>query len=56
MRLGFSQQFFEKRYFIKFHGNPSSGTELFHAERQRYGWIEMTKLIIAFRIFAAPKN
>jgi hypothetical protein len=41
---------------IKLHGNPSSGVELFHADRQTDGWIEMTKLKVALRNFAASKN
>jgi len=38
---------------IKFHENSSSGTELFHVDRQT----DMTKLIVASRNFAdVPKN
>jgi hypothetical protein len=41
---------------IKFHENPSSGS-LVVPRRQRDGWTDMTKLIVAFRNFAKePKN
>jgi hypothetical protein len=32
MKLEFSRQIFEKHLNIKFHENPSSGTEMFHAD------------------------
>jgi len=52
VKLGNSQQNFEKYSNIKFHEKPSSEAELFHAD----GWTDrradMTKLIVAFRTFA----
>jgi len=47
-----SRQIFEKYSNIKFHGNPSSGAELFHADRQT----DVTKLTVAFRNFANTPN
>jgi len=38
MRLEFSQQFFFKSSNTKFHENPSSEAELFHADRRTNGY------------------
>jgi hypothetical protein len=54
------QQIFVKPSSIKFHENPSSGTELFHKDgrtgRQTEGQTDretdMTKPMVAFRSFA----
>ena len=52
MKLEFSRQIFEKVSNIKFHQNPSSGSQVIP-----YGQTDMTKLIVAFRNFAnAPNN
>jgi len=46
-------RFSEKCSTIKFHKNASSGSDLFHADRNS----DMTKLVVAFRSFAkAPEN
>ena len=51
MKLDFSGQIFEKCANIKFHENPPSGRELFHADKQTDRHDE------AFRNFAnAPKK
>ena len=53
MELEYSRQVLEKYPNTKFHGNPSKGAELFHADKQR----DMTKLTAAFLNFANdPKN
>jgi hypothetical protein len=56
MQLQFSQQIFEKYSNIKFHKNPSSGSQVVPC-----GWTDgradMTKLVVAFCNFAnAPKT
>jgi len=64
MRLEFSQQIVDKYSYTKFHKNPSSRNQDFHADgtdgrtdRQVDRRTEMTKLIFAFRNSAnAPKN
>jgi len=51
MKLEFSRQIFEKFSNIKFHENPSSGSQVVPCVQT-----DMTKLIAAFRDFAnAPK-
>jgi hypothetical protein len=52
MKLKFSRQIFEKYSNIKFHENPSSGSRVFHADRQT----DMTKLTVAFRNFAYERT
>jgi len=37
---------------IKFRENPSSETKLFHADRQKDGRADTTKLTVGFRNFA----
>jgi len=55
MKIQFSQQIFEKSSKIKFHGNPSIGSQVFSMWMD--GRTDMTKLIVAFRNFAkAPIN
>jgi hypothetical protein len=69
MKPGFSEQVFEEYSKIKFHENPSSGSELFHADGRTDGRTDgqtdrqtdrptgMTKLIVALLNFAnVPKN
>jgi hypothetical protein len=61
MKTGFSEPVFEEYSKIKFCENPSSGSELFHAEGrtdvQTEGPTDMTKLIVTSLNFAnAPKN
>jgi hypothetical protein len=51
-----SQQIFEKSPNIKFHKNPSSGSQVVPCERKDRRTV-MTKLIVAYRNFVnAPKN
>jgi hypothetical protein len=53
MKLEFSLQILEIYSNIKFHENPSSGSQVFHAD----GRTDMTKLIADFRNSAkAPKR
>jgi len=53
MELEYPRQILEKYPNIKFHENPSTTAELFHADRQR----DKTKLTAAFHNFAnEPKN
>jgi len=49
----FLWQTFGKSSNIKFHGNSSSGPELFHVHnyRQTDRWMDVTKLIVAFHNF-----
>jgi len=49
MELEFSLQIFEKCSNTKFHENPSSGADLFHAEGQTDR--HTTQLLVAFRNF-----
>jgi len=56
MKLGYSQQFFEKYPNVKFHKNSSGGSRVVPCG-QTNGQTHMTKLIAAFRHFAnVPKN
>jgi hypothetical protein len=48
MTIEFSRQLFKNYANIKFHENPSSGSQAVHAD----GQTDTTKLIAAFRIFA----
>ena len=51
MKLGLSQQIFEKYSKHQFHENPSCGGELFHADGRT------DRRTVAFRNFVnAPKN
>jgi hypothetical protein len=59
MKLEFSQQIFKRSSNIKFHGNPSGGSQFFNAngrldrDRRR----DMIKLLVTFRKFAkAPED
>jgi hypothetical protein len=53
IKLEFSNQIFTKYSNIKFHENPSSGAQLFHADRET----DMKKPTVAFHNFAnTPKN
>jgi hypothetical protein len=57
MKHEFSRKILEKPSNIKFHENPSSGSQSFHADRQTDRQTDMTKRIVAFRNFAnAPKD
>jgi len=54
--LEFSRHFFKKYSSIKFHENPSSKVELYHADGRTEGQTDVTRLLVAFRNFAsAPK-
>ena len=56
MKLEFLRQIFEKSSNIKFHEDPSSGSQVIPRGRTDKR-AEMTMLILAFRNFAkAPKN
>jgi hypothetical protein len=54
MKLGFSQQIFEKYSNIKLDEYPSSGSWLFHADGRTD--VDMTKLGDSFRNFANKLN
>jgi hypothetical protein len=57
MKLEFSRQIIKKYSNTKFHENPSSGVQLFHADRRTDERMVVTKLIVAFRNFVnAPNN
>ena len=49
MKLEFSRQNFEKFSDVKFHENPSIGSNVFYASDR---WTDMTMLVAAFRNFA----
>ena len=56
MKLEFSQQCFKNTQNIKFHENLSSGSWVVPCG-QKDGWINIIKLIVAFRNFVnTPKN
>jgi len=57
MKLDFSQKIFENYSNIKFHENPPSEAELFHAsEMQTEGRTDTTKLMVFFLTLAdVPK-
>jgi hypothetical protein len=52
MKLEISLQIFEKRPNVKFNENPSSGRQLFHADRRT----ELTKLIVTFHNLVNAPN
>jgi hypothetical protein len=58
MKLDFSWHILEKYSNIKFHENPSNGTEVISfGQTQPGGWTHVTKLVVTFRKFAnARKN
>ena len=59
VELEFSRQIFETYASIKFHENPSTESRgvSIRTHRQTGGEIDMTKLIVAFRLFAkAPRT
>jgi hypothetical protein len=57
MKLEFTGQIFEKDSDTKFYGNPSSESQVSHADGQMEGQVDVTNLIVAFRNFAnALKN
>ena len=46
--MNFLDRFFEKSPNIRFHENPSSAAQLFHAHRGTDGRTDITKLTVAF--------
>ena len=57
MKIEFSRQNLEKSSDIKFHENPSSGSQAVSCGQTDGGRIDRTKLIVAFRnVPNAPKN
>jgi len=57
MKSESSRHIFEKFSNIKFHEMHPVGAEMFYTDRRTDGRTDMTKLTVAFRIFAnASKN
>jgi len=60
MELEDLRQIFEKYSYVKFHGNPSSGSRVVpcgRTDRRTHGQTDMMKFIDAFRNFMnGPKN
>ena len=57
MKLEFPDQILEKSSNVKFHENPSSGVDMFNADRQTDRKTGMTQSIVVFRNFAyAPDD
>ena len=57
MKMEFSRQNLEKSSNIKFHENPSSGSQAVPCGQTDGGRIDRTKLIVAFHnVPNAPKN
>jgi hypothetical protein len=56
MKIKFSGRTFEKYLNIIFNENPSSGADLFHADRRKEGQTDVTKLRVVFHNFACAPN